>query len=93
MQFGLEGGIACGIVLATVYFAAAYAKSQVSAIGVVPAARSSVVRTVEQQASVCVCVEGGSFCCCSFLPWLFVSCGLAGAGCMAVPPRPLLLSL
>ena len=30
MQFGLEGGIAAGIVLATLYFAFAYAKSQVS---------------------------------------------------------------
>lgn len=29
MQFGLEGGIAAGIVLATLYFAFAYAKSQV----------------------------------------------------------------
>lgn len=31
MQFGLEGGIAAGIVLATLYFAFAYAKSQVRA--------------------------------------------------------------
>lgn len=30
LQFGLEGGIAAGIVLATLYFAFAYAKSQVS---------------------------------------------------------------
>lgn len=29
MQWGLEGGIAAGIVLATLYFAAAYAQSQV----------------------------------------------------------------
>ena len=71
MQFGLEGGIACGIVRATVYFAAAYAKSQVSAIGVVPAARSSVVRTVQQQASVCVCGGIGGW-------GVLLACGLAG---------------
>ena len=28
LQFGLEGGIAAGIVLATLYFSLAYAKSQ-----------------------------------------------------------------
>lgn len=49
MQWGLEGGILAGIVLATLYFAAAYAQSQVQAIRVAEGARSSVVRTVEQQ--------------------------------------------
>ncbi|KAL4859503.1 putative vacuolar membrane protein [Chlorella vulgaris] len=52
MQWGLEGGIAAGIVLATLYFALAYAKSQVAAIQVADGARSSVVRTVEQQAAL-----------------------------------------
>lgn len=100
LQFGLEGGIAAGIVAATLYFAFAYAQSQVkqrgahrdgmcallicvaracgapcpplasaldvfsppfavvsltasqvASIGVADSARSSVVRTVEQQAS------------------------------------------
>lgn len=32
MQWGLEGGIAAGIVLATLYFAAAYAQSQVGGL-------------------------------------------------------------
>jgi SulP family sulfate permease len=49
MQWGLEGGILAGIVLATLYFAAAYAQSQVQSIRVAEGARSSVVRTVEQQ--------------------------------------------
>jgi MFS superfamily sulfate permease-like transporter len=50
MQWGLEGGIAAGVVFSTVYFALAYARSQVAAIDVMDGARSSVVRTVEQQA-------------------------------------------
>jgi SulP family sulfate permease len=60
MQWGLEGGILAGIVLATLYFALAYAKSQVEAIQVVTAARSSVVRTVEQQVGGALGLPGGA---------------------------------
>jgi SulP family sulfate permease len=51
MQWGLEGGVAAGIVSATLYFAVAYARSQVSSFAAA-AARSTVVRTVEQQAAL-----------------------------------------
>ena len=51
MQFGLEGGIAAGIVFATLYFAYAYARSQVENFRA-DRARSSVVRTVEHQAAL-----------------------------------------
>ena len=59
MQWGLEGGIAAGVVFSTVYFALAYARSQVAAIDVMDGARSSVVRTVEQQARSAACVRAG----------------------------------
>lgn len=48
MEFGLEGGIAAGIICATLYFAYAYARSQVQNLEV-GRAKSSVVRTVEHQ--------------------------------------------
>lgn len=51
MQWGLEGGIAAGIVSATLYFAYAYARSQVQSFGA-GQAQSSVVRTVEHQAAL-----------------------------------------
>jgi pimeloyl-ACP methyl ester carboxylesterase len=51
MQWGLEGGIASGIICSTLFFAYAYARSQVASFGAV-ATRSSVVRTVEQQAAL-----------------------------------------
>eukprot|EP00887_Chlorella_sp_A99_P005390 scaffold1.g5390.t1 len=51
MRAGLEGGILVGILLATLYFAWAYAKSQASSLVVAPA-HSAVVRTLEQQAAL-----------------------------------------
>ena len=51
MQWGLEGGIAAGILCATVYFSYAYARSQVQNFEA-GRARSSVVRTVEHQSAL-----------------------------------------
>jgi len=51
MAVGLEGGIAAGIVFATLYFAYAYASSQVENFKA-GRARSSVVRTVEHNAAL-----------------------------------------
>lgn len=51
MQWGLEGGIAAGIVCATLYFAYAYAQSQVQSLEA-GRARSTVVRTVEHQTAL-----------------------------------------
>lgn len=51
MQWGLEGGIAAGILCATVYFSYAYARSQVQNFDA-GRAQSSVVRTVEHQAAL-----------------------------------------
>ncbi|GAB4817875.1 hypothetical protein N2152v2_004921 [Parachlorella kessleri] len=51
MQLGLEMGIGLGIVMAALYFSYAYAKSQVTGLGLVHM-RSGVVRTLEQQAAL-----------------------------------------
>lgn len=51
MAVGLEGGIAAGIIFATLYFAYAYASSQVENFKA-GRARSSVVRTVEHTAAL-----------------------------------------
>jgi len=51
MALGLEGGIAAGIVFATLYFAYAYSSSQVENFKA-GKARSSVVRTVEHNAAL-----------------------------------------
>jgi MFS superfamily sulfate permease-like transporter/CRP-like cAMP-binding protein len=51
MALGLEGGIAAGIIFATLYFAYAYASSQVENFKA-GRARSSVVRTVEHNAAL-----------------------------------------
>lgn len=72
MQWGLEGGIAAGIVLATLYFAAAYAQSQVASIGVADTARSTVVRTVEQQAALDML--GGRLACIRLNGFVFFGC-------------------
>ena len=49
MQFGLEGGIAAGIVSATIYFSYAYAQSQVENLKPVIGCKSNVIRQTEQQ--------------------------------------------
>lgn len=51
MQWGLEGGIAAGIVFSTLFFAHAYAASQVQSFRA-STARSTVVRTVEHHAAL-----------------------------------------
>ncbi|PSC75492.1 Sulfate Permease Family [Micractinium conductrix] len=52
MQWGLEAGIAAGIVLATLYFAWAYAKSQLSSFALVPGRASCIVRAADQEAAL-----------------------------------------
>lgn len=51
MQFGLEAGIAAGVVAATLYFAVGYAQSQLSAFTLAPG-RSRIVRAADQEAAL-----------------------------------------
>ncbi|PRW58874.1 sulfate transporter [Chlorella sorokiniana] len=51
MQWGLEAGIAAGVVAATLYFALGYAQSQLSAFTLAPG-RSRIVRAADQEAAL-----------------------------------------
>ena len=51
MQWGLEAGIAAGVVAATLYFALGYAQSQLSAFSLAPG-RSRIVRAADQEAAL-----------------------------------------
>ena len=51
MQWGLEAGIAAGVVAATLYFALGYAQSQLSAFSLAPG-RSHIVRAADQEAAL-----------------------------------------
>lgn len=52
LQWGLEGGIAAGIVCATLYFAYAYAQSQLENLTRAQDLRSKVVRTIDHEATL-----------------------------------------
>lgn len=52
LQWGLEGGIAAGIVCATLYFAYAYAQSQLESLTSAQDLRSKVVRTIDHEATL-----------------------------------------